>query len=99
MKKSNLTLTAPALLAGALALLQAGCANSPGRSTPTAAKPYPLDYCLVSGDKIGGMGQPVVIVYRGREIKFCCPDCPPQFNKDPEKYLKKLAAEEEKAGK
>jgi YHS domain-containing protein len=45
------------------------------------------------------MGQPVVIVYRGQEIKFCCPDCPPQFNKDPEKYLKKLAAEEEKAGK
>ena len=91
MKKTILTITSLALLACTLALVQAGCANSPGRSTQTAAKPYPLDYCLVSGDKIGAMGRPIVIVYHGQEIKFCCSDCPAQFNKDPEKYMKKLA--------
>ena len=99
MKKAILTLTSLALLAGTLALFQAGCASSPGRSTQTAAKPYPLDYCLVSGDKIGAMGRPIVIVYHGQEIKFCCSDCPPQFKKDPEKYMKKLAEEEAKAKK
>ncbi len=99
MKKTILSLTALALLAGALALVQTGCATSSGRSTETAAKPYPLDYCLVSGDKLGAMGTPIVIVYHGQEIKFCCADCPPQFNKDPEKYMKKLAEEEAKAKK
>ena len=99
MNKTILTITALALLAGAIALLQAGCATSPRSSTEAAAKPYPLDYCLVSGDKIGEMGKPIVIVYHGQEIKFCCSDCPPQFKKDPEKYMKKLAEEEAKAKK
>jgi YHS domain-containing protein len=97
MKKVILIVSSLALLAGTLALLQAGCASSPRHSTQSAAKPYPFDYCLVSGDKIGEMGTPIVIVYRGQEIKFCCSDCPAQFNKDPEKYMKKLAVEEEKA--
>jgi len=99
MKKALLTMTTLALLAGAVALVQAGCKSSPGHSTEAAAKPYPLDYCLVSGDKIGEMGKPIVIVYHGQEIKFCCSDCPAQFNKDPEKYMKKLAEEEAKAKK
>ena len=99
MKKTILAITALALWAGTVALLPAGCASSPGGSTQTTAKPYPLDYCLVSGDKIGEMGKPIVIVYHGQEIKFCCSDCPPQFNKDPEKYMKKLAEEEAKAKK
>ena len=99
MKKTILTFSALILLAGTLALLQAGCATSPGRSTQTAAKPYPLDYCLVTGDKIGEMGTPVSTIYKGQEIKFCCKDCVKDFQKDPDKFLKKLAEEEEKAKK
>lgn len=53
-------------------------------------KPYPLETCIVSGDKLGEMGKPVVFVHDGQEIKLCCKDCRKDFDKDPAKYLKKL---------
>ena len=53
-------------------------------------KPYPLSVCIVSDEKLGEMGEPEVIHYQGREIKFCCADCIKSFNKDPQKYLAKL---------
>lgn len=53
-------------------------------------KPYPLKTCLVSGEKLGGMGDPFVYQYKDREIKFCCKGCLKDFNKNPEKFLKKL---------
>jgi YHS domain-containing protein len=52
--------------------------------------PYPLETCLVSGEKLGSMGEPVVIQHEGREIKFCCDSCVPKFKKEPAKYLEKL---------
>ena len=55
-------------------------------------KPYPLTTCLVSGEKLGGMGKPFAYQYKDQEIKFCCKSCLRDFNKDPEKYLKKLEA-------
>jgi hypothetical protein len=58
-------------------------------SQPTT-RPYPLKTCVVSGEDLGSMGNPVVIVHDGREVKFCCKSCVKQFKKDPEKYLKKL---------
>jgi len=97
MKKTTLITTALALLAGAF--VQAGCSHTPGSSAEASAKPYPLDHCLVSGDKIGEMGKPIAIIYQGQEIKFCCSDCPPKFKEDPEKYMTKLAEEEKKAKK
>ena len=99
MKKAILSIAALALLAGALALVQTGCATDPGRSTEIAAKPYPLDYCLVTGDKIGEMGKPPAIIYKGQEIKFCCKDCVKDFQKDPDKFLRKLAEAEQAARK
>lgn len=56
----------------------------------TAAIPYPLEVCIVSGEELGSMGEPVVIVHEGRQIKFCCAECLPSFNKDPDKYISKL---------
>jgi YHS domain-containing protein len=52
--------------------------------------------CPVSGEKLegGDMGEPVSLVYKGRTIRFCCPICPPQFEKDPPKYLAKLPGEQ-----
>ncbi len=65
-------------------------AVTPG-PTEKSPKPYPLSTCLVSGEKFGGdMGKPVVIVYEGREIKFCCKSCIGKFKKDSATYLKKL---------
>lgn len=67
------------------------------RSAPVAAdaekpkaKPYPLDVCIVSDEKLGSMGDPVVFVYQGQEIKLCCKACRKKFDKDPASYLKKL---------
>jgi YHS domain-containing protein len=56
-----------------------------------SVKPYPLDHCVVSGEKLGSMGEPHVFVYEGQEIKQCCDNCEPKFRKDPEKYLKMIA--------
>lgn len=62
--------------------------------------PYTLDHCVVSDEKLGEMGKPYVTNYMGQEIKFCCPHCVKDFNKDPKKYLDKIAKEEkEKAAK
>jgi YHS domain-containing protein len=60
----------------------------------TAPKPYPLDTCLVCGMKLGEMGKPYVFVYKGQEIKVCDKSEKAEFEKDPDKYLKKLAAAE-----
>jgi YHS domain-containing protein len=60
-----------------------------------AAKPYPLEKCIVSDEKLGEMGKPYVFTHEGQEIKLCCKSCLKDFNKEPAKYLKKL----EDAGK
>ena len=65
----------------------------------TTAKPYQLKTCIVSEEKLGGdMGKPYVFVYEGQEFKLCCKDCKTKFDKDPAKYIKKLA-EAQKAAK
>ena len=53
---------------------------------------HPLDVCVVSGEKLGGMGDPVVIQHEGREVRFCCAVCVPKFKAEPAKYLAKLDA-------
>ncbi len=88
------TTAAFALLASPM--LRAENTKDPGKEGKTeekkeAVKPYPLDTCVVSGEKFGGMmGKPYVFIYQGQEIKLCCKDCRKKFDKDPAKYLKKL---------
>lgn len=81
------TLTILALTGAFLAAPLAGFAADKPK-----AKPYPLDTCLVSGEKLGEMGKAYEFDYKGQQIKLCCKDCLKDFNKDPQKYLKKLAA-------
>jgi YHS domain-containing protein len=70
------------------AVLLAGC----GSGTSSASKQYvntdgyPLDYCVVSGEKLGKMGEPFRITYQGKTVKFCCSACLKEFNTNPEKY-------------
>jgi len=59
-----------------------------GQAAPR--KDYPLDVCVVSGEKLGSMGKPAVLTHEGREVRFCCPACIPKFKEDPAKYIKKL---------
>lgn len=67
-----------------------------GDTTKPKIKPYPLTTCLVSGEKLGEMGDPYVINHKGQEIKFCCKGCVKDFNKDSDKYLKKLKKDQNK---
>ena len=62
-------------------------------------KPYPLDTCLVCGMKFGSMGKPYVFVYKGQEIKLCDKSEKADFDKNPDKYMKKLADAEAKLKK
>ena len=54
------------------------------------AKPYPLDKCIVSDEKLGEHGKPYVFTHEGQEIKLCCKGCLKDFKKEPAKYLKKI---------
>lgn len=53
---------------------------------------YPLETCVVSGEKLGGMGDPIDIVYGNRLVRFCCKGCIGKFKKDPADYLAKIDA-------
>ena len=54
---------------------------------------YPMTTCPVSDDKLGGeMGEPVNRVYQNRLVRFCCPSCLKEFEKDPVKILAKRDA-------
>lgn len=66
-------------------------------STTTAAdgkktakpKPYPLKTCIVADDKLDK--DEVAFVYQGQEFKICCASCRKDFDKEPAKFVKKLA--------
>ena len=76
----GLALSVAALVSTALA---ADATNPP-------PKPDRLTTCPVSGDTLGEMDKPYVFVYKGQEVKLCCPNCKKDFDKDPAKYLKKI---------
>jgi hypothetical protein len=63
---------------------------------PDKLKPYPLDTCAVTGEKLGGMGKPYVFAHENREIKLCCKGCLKEFNKNTKQYLQQLAEAEKK---
>jgi hypothetical protein len=48
---------------------------------------YPLPTCVVSGEKLGEMGEPYVFKVEDTEVQLCCKMCKPKFDKDPEKHL------------
>ncbi|MBA3684203.1 MAG: hypothetical protein H0W72_03065 [Planctomycetes bacterium] len=68
---------------------------------PPAATPYPFDSCIISGEPLGSMGEAIVEIHEGREVKFCCKGCIKSFKKDPAKHVATLdqAAKDKAAGK
>jgi YHS domain-containing protein len=54
--------------------------------------PYMLKVCPVSGEELGTMGDPVVQVKNGREVRFCCNSCPGKYDADPKKFNAKIDA-------
>lgn len=59
-------------------------------SDVSAAGKYPLTVCPISGETLGEMGDPVVKVYDGREVKYCCGNCVAPFEKDLKKSMQIL---------
>lgn len=81
-----------ATLAAFIPFGRAGDTNVVKAATDAVAKPKPdlLTTCPVSGEKLGEMSKPYVFIYKGQEVKLCCPDCRADFMKNPSKYLKKI---------
>jgi YHS domain-containing protein len=52
------------------------------------AKPYPLNTCTVSDEKLGE--DVYIFVQDGQEVKLCCKDCLKDFKKSQDKYMKKI---------
>ncbi|MDB6070663.1 MAG: hypothetical protein JWL81_1834 [Verrucomicrobiales bacterium] len=86
----SLAVLSTALLSAPLVSLAAEPKPAPAPAEAPKVKPYPLETCIVSDEKLGEMGKPVVFTHEGQEIKLCCKACKPKFEKDPASYLKKL---------
>ena len=48
---------------------------------------YPLETCVISGEKLGMMGEPADYVIGTQLVRFCCPGCMSKFEKAPARYL------------
>lgn len=69
-----------------------GCA-----CTEAGEAEYPMTTCVVSGEDLGSMGEPIVYWHKidgqpDREVRFCCEMCQGQFDSNPDKFLAKLDA-------
>lgn len=94
--KTTIRNTIAILALSGTTLFFTSCASTGGSGQSAAAslggtKPYPLKTCIVTDNDLGSMGDEQRIVYQGQEIKFCCKPCLGKFQKNPEKYLKKLS--------
>lgn len=56
---------------------------------------YPLETCVVSGEPLHGMGEPVDMLVNGQLVRLCCNHCKMQFSEQPAKYLEKIDAARE----
>ncbi len=67
-----------------------GATTAPAHQTRRMSDPYLLDVCVVSGEKLGSMGEPVDIVVANRLVRFCCSGCIGAFYKAPAVHLAEL---------
>jgi len=78
-------------LAAAIVLGLAGAVSAEDAAA-FKGDPYTLNVCSISGEELGGMGEPISLVQDGRDLKFCCSGCPPRFKADVAKGLAKIDA-------
>ena len=91
MKKTIILAAASALTLGLASCSSTSADPHAGHNmSATGVKPYSSDECIVTDNKLGSMGDPITIVHKGQEVKFCCKPCVAKFNANPEKYLAKL---------
>lgn len=80
--KKVATITCVAAIAG---LIMSVISISGAYAAEKKGKPQTL--CPVEG---GAIDKKIYVDYKGHRIYFCCAGCPEEFNKDPEKYMKKI---------
>ena len=96
MKRHVILTAVAACLIGSAAIVSAadkpkppaGPTTKPAATQPAAAKPVNKT-CPVEG-KDHEVDPKVTVVYKGKTIGFCCKDCVEEFEKDPDKYIKRL---------
>ncbi|MCB9915230.1 MAG: hypothetical protein H6828_08785 [Planctomycetes bacterium] len=57
---------------------------------PKLIATYPSETCVISGETLGGMGDPVDFMYGYRAVRLCCKGCVKQFNEDPRGFIETL---------
>ena len=83
--------------AGVLVLASSAFAAAPAKHAvkapaKIAAKPAAL-VCPVTGDKIASVSAAAGhSTYKGKTYYFCCGGCKPEFDKDPQKFIKSASA-------
>lgn len=91
--KMKINLLALSVLVAVASILTVSCASTSsgsGSGATAGVKPYTSDTCIVTGNELGSMGDPVTLVHEGQEVKFCCQPCVSKFKANPDKYLAKL---------
>lgn len=89
MRKLALIVTAT------VAMLVVAGGNAPafaGDETPITApaattEVKPQTICPIEG---GEINKKLFADYQGKRVYFCCLSCPPEFKKDPAKYIEKM---------
>ncbi len=66
--------------------------GGPASAADASGDVYTLDTCPVSGMKLGSMGDAIVKEINGREVRFCCGNCPDKFEADAATYTKNMDA-------
>jgi YHS domain-containing protein len=90
MKLSILCVAASLLIGGAMIATAADKLKGPTTKPSTTQPSKPVNkWCAVEG-KDHEIDPKVTVVYKGKTIGFCCKDCVEEFEKDPEKYIKKM---------
>jgi len=91
---------------GAAMLLLAGAVGLPGceddshdhddhgshahQASSAADASYPLETCVVSGEKLGDHGKPYELTHEGTRVLLCCESCLNDFKAAPAKFLAKI---------
>ncbi|MGJ8658151.1 MAG: hypothetical protein ACSHX6_17030 [Akkermansiaceae bacterium] len=79
-----------------LPLVSSSCATNsppqPSKKELAAAKPYPLDTCLVIDRPLSETKRTYTKIYKGQQVKFCCTACIKAFEANPEVYMPKVVA-------
>lgn len=70
-----------------------GTKQAASAAAKRTGEPYPFSTCPVTGKKLGSMGDPVVELIDGREVRFCCPPCIGTFEGAKAAYFEKLDAQ------